>query len=83
MGGHVFRSSRCYDLTALVSALGTQVDDPVGRLDDLQIVLDYEDGVAGIGQAVQDVQELSDVMEVQSGGRLVQRYTASGRCPVC
>ena len=43
----------------------------VACLDDLQVVLDHQDGVAGIGQAVQDMKELADVVEVQSGRRFI------------
>jgi len=52
--------------------LRTQVDHPVGGLDDLEVVLDHHDGVALVAQAVQDVQQLLDVVEMQPGGGLVQ-----------
>ena len=34
------------DQAAARAALGAQVDDPVGGLDDVQVVLDDDDGVA-------------------------------------
>src|SRR5690606_7045792 len=34
------------DRAAAVSALGAEVDDPICRLDDIQVVLDDDDGVA-------------------------------------
>jgi hypothetical protein len=79
---HLFWAPCCHDLSPLVSALRAQVDDPVGCLDDLQVVLDHDDCVAGIGQAVQDMKELADVVEVQPSGRFVQG-TGFGRCSVC
>ena len=55
-----------------LAGLGADVDEPVGGLDDLQVVLDDDHRVAQVGQAVDDVQELADVVEVQAGGRLVE-----------
>src|SRR5450830_1585893 len=60
------------DAPTLVTPLGTQVDDPVGILDDLQVVLDDNDRVALVGQLLKDAHELFDVGEVQAGRRLVE-----------
>src|SRR4029434_8763801 len=60
------------DAAAAVASLRTKVDDMVGRLDDVEIVLDDDDGVAAGDQSLQDLQEAMDVRKVQSGGRLVQ-----------
>ena len=54
------------------TGLGPEVDDPVGRLDHLEVVLDDDHRVAQVGQAVDHVQQLADVVEVQAGGRLVE-----------
>jgi len=37
------------DAAAAFAAFGAQVDDPVGLLDYVEVVLDDEDGVAEIG----------------------------------
>ena len=60
------------DQTAAVAALGAHVDDPVGGLDDIEVVLDDDDRVALVDQAGQHRDQLADVLEVQTGGRLVQ-----------
>ena len=49
-----------------VAALGTQVDDPVGDLDDLQVMLDDQDRIAGIHQAMQHFDELVHIRSVES-----------------
>ena len=49
-----------------------QVDDPVGVLDDVEVVLDDDDGVALVDEALEHVEELADVLEVQTGRRLVE-----------
>ena len=54
------------------ASLGPEVDDPVRGLDDVQVVLDDDDGVALVDQRLQDGQEFTDVLEVQTRGGLVQ-----------
>jgi hypothetical protein len=44
----------------------------VGRPDHVEIVLDDDDGVASLYQAMQDAQELLDVGEVEARRRLVE-----------
>ena len=36
-----------HHLAACRASLGTEVDDPVGRLDDIQMMLDYEHDIRG------------------------------------
>ena len=59
------------------SALGPEVDDPVGRLDDVEVVLDDDDGVALVDEAVEHLEESPDVFEVQAGRRLVEHVDAA------
>src|SRR5512146_2236457 len=47
-----FRRSLCDHAPAVVAAFRTQVDDPVGGLDDVEIVLDNDDRIASIYQPV-------------------------------
>src|SRR5688572_8832460 len=51
---------------AAVAALGPEVDDPVGGLDHVEVVLDDQHGVALVDEPLQDVQQPSDVLEVQA-----------------
>ena len=60
------------DPAAAVTALGAQVDDPVGALDDVQVVLDDQDRIARGHEFLQHVDELADIVHVQAGGGLVQ-----------
>ena len=60
------------DPAAPVAALRTEVDDPVGGLDDVEVVLDDEDRVAAVDQPVEDLEQLLDVGEVEPGRRLVE-----------
>ena len=65
------RADRNY-LTAAGAAFRSEIDHPIGGLDDIEIVLDDDHRVAVIAQAVQDLKQLLDVVEVQTGGRLIE-----------
>ena len=70
--GDFFRRAAGGDLAAGFAPFGPQVDDPVGRLDDVQVVLDHQHRVAQVDQPVEHGQQLADVVEVQAGRRLVE-----------
>ena len=61
------------DLAAAIAAFGPEVDDPVGGLDDFEIVLDDDDRVALVDQLMQHFEQLAHVVEMQAGGRLVEQ----------
>src|SRR6476660_2469597 len=64
-----------------IASLGPQVDDPVGGLDHVEIVLDDDDGVALIHQTAEDSEELAYVLEVEPGGGLVEDVHRVARGP--
>ncbi len=72
-GGDLLGGADGHDAAAGLAPLGPEVDDPVGPLDDLHVVLDDQHGIARRHEAVQHVQEQLDVGEVQAGGGLVQQ----------
>ena len=55
-----------HDGSAVGSAFGAEVYYIVGRLDDIKVVFDHDDGVAQVHQFLQDAQEVVDVREVQA-----------------
>ena len=59
-------------LAAVATRAGTEVDDPVGRLDRRLVVLDDEHGVAEVAQAVQRPDQPLVVALVQADRRLVE-----------
>src|SRR5579859_2555461 len=70
------------DLAAGLAAFGAEVDDVVGRLHDVEVVLDDDDRVPRVDEAVQDLEELLDVGEVEAGRRLVEDVQRpAGRAP--
>src|SRR3954469_14660905 len=70
--GNLLGRARGDDPAATSPALRPEIDDPVGRLDDVEVVLDDQDGVAGVDESMQDLEELLDVGEVEAGRRLVE-----------
>ena len=60
------------ELAAVCAGFGAEVEDPVGGFDDVEVVLDDEEGVAGIDEFLEDDEEVLDVGEVEAGGGLVE-----------
>ena len=60
------------DTPTAVTALGAEVDQPVGCFDHVEVVLDDDHGVAVVAQLVEHAQQEGDVGEMQAGGRLVE-----------
>src|SRR5687768_4245977 len=69
---HLLGRSFRHDPAARLATFGTQVDDPVGGLDHVEIVLDHHDAVALVDEAVEDLEQEAHVLEVETGGRLVE-----------
>src|SRR5579859_7243182 len=60
------------DAAAAFAALRAEVDDPVGLFDDVEVMLDDEDGVAERDEALKDVKQFANVVKVQSGGGFIE-----------
>ena len=72
VGGDLFGGAGGDDLASACAALGTHVDDPVGGFDDVEIVLDDEQGAAAFDELAEGGEELGYVVEVEAGGGLVE-----------
>ena len=70
---HVFRRADGNHPAAADAGFRPHVDQPVGSLDDIKVVLDDDHRIPQVGESVQHVEELSYVVEVQPGRRLVQQ----------
>ena len=60
------------DPSAVLAGLRTDIDDPVGAPDDVEIVLDDEDRVATLLQAIERVEQRLAVGGMQAGRRFVE-----------
>jgi len=61
-----------HDPAAVMAGARAEVDDPVGVRHDGLVVLDHDDAVAGLHEAIQHVEQIVDVREVQARRRLVE-----------
>src|ERR1035441_128499 len=69
-----------YDLAAGITAFRPEINDPIGSLDDIQVVFDDNEGVAGSPQFEQDFEQLGDIVGVEGGvGGLSKRESEPGR----
>src|ERR1019366_4911127 len=73
MAGPLFGGAGDHDAAAVLAAIGPQVDDPIRGLHYIQIMLDYHHRVAQVHQALQNVEQFADIVEVQAGGRLIEQ----------
>ncbi len=78
-GCDLFGGSVGDDVTSAFTAFRAEVEDVVGVADDVEVVLDDDDGVAEVGEAVEDLEELADVVEVEAGGGLVEQVERASR----
>ena len=60
------------DAAAALAAFGAEINDPVGLLDHVEVVLDDQDGIAKIGEPIQDVEQFLHVVKVQACGGFVE-----------
>ena len=65
------RAKELAKAAARLAALRTEIDQVVRLLDHVEVVLDHEHGVAAVDQPLQHLEQLLDVGEVETGGRLV------------
>ncbi len=68
-----FRRAAGDDPAAGFAAFGSEIDDPIGGLDDFQIMFDHQHGIAGIDEIMQHLEQQFDIGEMQPGGRLIEQ----------
>ena len=65
-GGELLRRASRYDLAAAGATFGTQVDQVIAGLDDVEIVFDHNHRVALVDQPAEHGQEPANVLEVKA-----------------
>ena len=70
--GDVGRTAFPDQAASIFAAFGAQVEDPIGVADDVEVVLDDDDGVAKVGEAVENFEKFAHVVEVEASGGLVE-----------
>jgi hypothetical protein len=64
--GHFLGRADGSNSPSALATLRTQIDDPVGRLDYVKIVLNRQHCVALVYQTVQDGEQSIDILEMQT-----------------
>ena len=80
LGGHLRGRSDGDLKPSLLPALGSHVDQAVGGLDHVEVVLDHDHAVAGVDEPLQDVEQALDVREVQARRGLIQEVERAPGC---
>src|SRR4029078_7488719 len=75
----VVRRSLRDEVTSSLSSLRPELDHPVGGIDELEGMLDGEDGVAARDEGKEGAEEPLDVARVQAGRRLVEEEERASR----
>ena len=70
--GNGFWSALSYDIATPVTALRSQIQDPICASDHIQVVFDHDNAVAGVYNSVENVQQSLDVCKMQPGGGFIQ-----------
>jgi hypothetical protein len=73
--GHVeelFGRAHKEHFAAFVAAFGADVEQPVGALNHVEVVLNDEHGIAQLNQLVEGAEQLSDVLEMEARGGFVE-----------
>src|SRR5436305_1587306 len=76
---HLLGAAEGDDLAALLTALRPEVENAIGGLDHVEVVLDHHDGVARVHEPLQHLEQPLDVREVEAGGGLVEDVEGSPR----
>ena len=72
-GSDFFRRASGDDFAAAVASIGTKVDNPIGAFDDVEIVLDHDDRIALVDQALEHRQQSTNVVKMQARRGLVEQ----------
>ena len=69
---NLFRGSGSNDIATFIAGTGTEIDDIVGILDQVEVVLDQDHGIPGIHQAMQHLKQGCGVGKGKPGGGLIE-----------
>ena len=78
-GCNLLRCAAGDDCAAAGAALRAKVQDIICYLDDVKIVLNDKNRIAGVDQTLQNLDELVHVRHVQAGCRLVENVERAAR----
>ena len=68
----IFRAPFKYQVPAIFTGIRPQVNDPVGTFHYVRVVFNNKDGMATLDKRVKGLKQFLDIMEIQSGSRLIK-----------
>src|SRR5208337_620087 len=73
-----FGRARADEVSTAIAAFGAEVDDPIRRFDNFEIVLDDDDRAFRIDETAKSRKQFADIVEVQAGSRLIENVKHAG-----
>src|SRR5260370_38026468 len=77
--GHLLGRALSNDAASSFTAFRTKIDNPIGLLNYVEMVLDDEHGIAKVDEAIKDVKQLFYVVKMQASGGFVQDIKHAAR----
>jgi len=71
--GDVFGRALGHNGSTFVTGIGAKIDYPVGAFDDVQVMLDHDERVAFVDEALKNIQKQPNIIEVQACSRFVEQ----------
>jgi hypothetical protein len=81
MGRNLLRCAGDDDLPTAIATLRPQVNNVVGTLDHVEVMLDDDNGVSRRYQPIEHVEQLANIVEMKPRGRLVEHIERPPRRP--
>ena len=83
MGGDVFRGAGRDDLASVDAGVWAEIDEVVAVRDDIEVVFDDDEGVAGVDEFVEVGEEAGDVIKVKTDGWFIKDIKGAFSCAFC
>lgn len=61
------------DLSSAIPGIRTEINEPIRAFDDIEVVLDDEDGSAAVDEALEEIEQDPDILEMQSGRGFIKK----------
>src|ERR1700757_5221218 len=81
--GNVLRRTLGNDRPTINTALWPQVDDPIRRLNHLEVMLNDDQSVSLVPKLYEDVEQLADICKMKPGSRFIQDIHRASRRLLC
>ena len=77
---HLFRRAFGNNIAAAIAAFRAKIDNPIGGFDHIHIMFDHNDTITLLDEFLQNLQQLGNIMEMQTGCWFIQNVNRAARC---